>query len=116
MIGKILGALIGAEVEKRRQQSGFKGAIIGAAAAGLLRRLGPVGLALGGAYPSVHVSSSDHFSHPFNCGCKQHSNNNQRCEVGEQDNHYNIATKLHNHTTPSAANNSSSSICKLDRQ
>ncbi len=50
MIGKILGALIGAEVEKRRQQSGLKGAIIGAAAAGLIRRLGPIGLALGGAY------------------------------------------------------------------
>ncbi|HWI87475.1 MAG TPA: hypothetical protein VNT42_14295 [Sphingomonas sp.] len=50
MIGKLIGALIGAEVEKRRQQSGFKGAVIGAATVGLLRRLGPIGLALGGAY------------------------------------------------------------------
>jgi hypothetical protein len=50
MLGKIVGALIGAEVEKRRQESGLKGAVIGAAAVGLLRRLGPVGLALGGAY------------------------------------------------------------------
>jgi uncharacterized membrane protein YhiD involved in acid resistance len=50
MLGKILGALIGAEVERRRQQSGLKGAVIGAAAVGLSKRLGPVALALGGAY------------------------------------------------------------------
>ncbi len=50
MIGKILGALIGAKVERKREQSGLKGAVLGAAAAGLVRRLGPVGLALGGAY------------------------------------------------------------------
>jgi uncharacterized membrane protein YhiD involved in acid resistance len=50
MLGKILGALIGAEVERRRQQSGFKGAVIGAAAVSLAKRLGPIGLALGGAY------------------------------------------------------------------
>lgn len=50
MIGKIIGALIGAEVEKRRQQSGLKGAVLGAAAVGLAKRLGPVALVLGGAY------------------------------------------------------------------
>jgi hypothetical protein len=50
MLGKILGALIGAEVERRRQESGLKGAVIGAAAVGLAKRLGPIGLALGGAY------------------------------------------------------------------
>lgn len=50
MIGKILGALIGAEVEKSRQESGLKGAVLGAAAAGLAKRLVPVGLVLGGAY------------------------------------------------------------------
>ena len=50
MIGKLLAALIGAEVEKRRQESGLKGAVLGAAAFGLMKRLGPVGLALGGAY------------------------------------------------------------------
>jgi hypothetical protein len=50
VIGKILSALIGAEVERRRQQSGLKDAVIGAAAFGLAKRLGPVGLALGGAY------------------------------------------------------------------
>ena len=50
MLGKIMGALIGAEVEKRRQKSGLKGAVLGAAAVGLAKRLGPVGLVLGGAY------------------------------------------------------------------
>jgi len=50
MIGRILSALIGAEVEKRRRESGLKGAVLGAAAFGLAKRLGPIGLALGGAY------------------------------------------------------------------
>jgi hypothetical protein len=50
MIGKLMVALIGAEVEKRRQESGFKGAVIGLAAVGLAKRIVPVGLALGGAY------------------------------------------------------------------
>ncbi|WP_404709909.1 hypothetical protein [Sphingomonas sp. MMS24-J13] len=50
MVGKILSALIGAEVEKRRQESGLKGAVLGAAGFSLARRLGPIGLALGGAY------------------------------------------------------------------
>jgi hypothetical protein len=27
-------------------------------------------MALGGAYQLFHLSSSDHFSHPFNCVCK----------------------------------------------
>ena len=50
MIGKILAALIGAEVERRRQESGLKGAVLGAAAVGLAKRLGPPVLLLGGAY------------------------------------------------------------------
>jgi hypothetical protein len=50
MIGKIVGALIGAEVERRRQESGLKGAIIGAAAVGLGKRIIPLGLVIGGAY------------------------------------------------------------------
>lgn len=50
MIGKIIGALVGAEIEKKRQGSGLKGAVIGAVAVGAMRRLGPVGLLLGGAY------------------------------------------------------------------
>lgn len=50
MIGKVIGALVGAEVERKRQQGGLKGAVVGAMAVGLMKRLGPVGLALGGAY------------------------------------------------------------------
>jgi hypothetical protein len=55
LVGKILSALIGAEVEKRRQESGLKGAVIGLAAFGILKRLGPVGLALGGAYAAKKI-------------------------------------------------------------
>jgi hypothetical protein len=50
VVGKILSALIGAEIEKKRQQSGVKGAVLGAIAFSVIRRLGPVGLAIGGAY------------------------------------------------------------------
>jgi uncharacterized membrane protein YhiD involved in acid resistance len=50
VVGKIMSALIGAEIEKRRQKSGLKGAVLGAAAFAVVRRLGPVGLAIGGAY------------------------------------------------------------------
>ena len=50
MIGKIVGALVGREIDRRDGDSGTKGAVIGAMAAGGLRRLGPLGLLLGGAY------------------------------------------------------------------
>jgi len=50
MIGKIIGALVGREIDRRDGKGGIKGALIGAAAAGGLRRLGPLGLILGGAY------------------------------------------------------------------
>ena len=50
MIGKIIGALVGREIDRRDGQGGVKGAVIGAAAAGGLRRLGPLGLLLGGGY------------------------------------------------------------------
>ena len=50
MIGKIIGALFGAEVERGRGGSGLKGAAIGTIAAAVIRRLGPIGLLLGGAY------------------------------------------------------------------
>lgn len=50
MIGKIIGALVGREIDRRNGSSGLKGAAIGAIAMGGLRRLGPLGLALGGAY------------------------------------------------------------------
>ncbi|WP_380873030.1 hypothetical protein ACFB49_39040 [Sphingomonas sp. DBB INV C78] len=50
MIGKLIGALVGREIDRRDGRGGFKGAVLGAATAGGLRRLGPLGLALGGAY------------------------------------------------------------------
>lgn len=50
MIGKVIGALVGREMDKRDGRGGMKGAMMGYAAAGLLRRMGPLGLALGGAY------------------------------------------------------------------
>ncbi len=50
MLGKVIGALVGREIDRRDGSSGAKGAVIGALAAGGLRRLGPLGLAIGGAY------------------------------------------------------------------
>ncbi len=50
MIGKIVGALLGREIDRRDGRGGMKGALVGAAAAGALRRLGPLGLLAGGAY------------------------------------------------------------------
>jgi hypothetical protein len=49
MIGKVIGALVGEELGKRRGEGG-KGAVLGVIAASAMRRLGPLGLALGGAY------------------------------------------------------------------
>jgi uncharacterized protein YcfJ len=49
VIGKLIGALVGREIGRGDGDSGVKGAAIGAVAAGALRRLGPIGLALGGA-------------------------------------------------------------------
>ncbi len=50
MVGKIIGALVGREIDRRDGKGGLKGAVIGAMAAGGLRRLGPLGLILGGGY------------------------------------------------------------------
>ncbi|ARS28436.1 hypothetical protein [Sphingomonas sp. KC8] len=50
MIGKLIGALVGREIDRRDGSSGVKGAAIGAVAASGLRRLGPLGIVLGGAY------------------------------------------------------------------
>jgi len=50
MIGKVIGALVGREIDRRDGSGGMKGAVIGALAVGGLRRLGPLGLVLGGAY------------------------------------------------------------------
>ena len=49
MIGKVIGALVGGELGKRHGE-GAKGALIGALAMGAMRRMGPLGFALGGAY------------------------------------------------------------------
>lgn len=50
MLGKIIGALVGREIDKRDGRGGTKGALMGMVAAGGLRRLGPLGMLLGGGY------------------------------------------------------------------
>lgn len=49
MLGKLVGALVGGEIGKRHGE-GAKGAILGALTVGAIRRLGPLGVVLGGAY------------------------------------------------------------------
>lgn len=50
MIGKVIGALVGREIDRRDGSGGLKGALTGALIGGGLRRMGPLGMALGGAY------------------------------------------------------------------
>lgn len=50
MIGKLLGAFIGSKIDRRDGEGGVKGAVLGAVAAGAIRRAGPLGLLLGGAW------------------------------------------------------------------
>jgi hypothetical protein len=50
VIGKVIGALVGRELDRRDGRGGVGGAITGALVAGGLRRMGPLGLVLGGAY------------------------------------------------------------------
>jgi uncharacterized membrane protein YebE (DUF533 family) len=50
MIGKIIGALVGREIDRRDGSGGMKGMIIGGLAGGAMRRMGPLGLVLGGGY------------------------------------------------------------------
>jgi hypothetical protein len=50
MIGRILGAVIGSRIDRRDGSGGMKGALTGALLAGGMRRMGPLGLALGAAY------------------------------------------------------------------
>lgn len=50
MIRNIIGALVGREIDRRDGSGGARGALIGMAAMGALRRMGPLGLILGGGY------------------------------------------------------------------
>ena len=50
MIGRLIGALVGREIDRRDGQGGMKGAAIGALSVGAMRRMGPLGLLLGGGY------------------------------------------------------------------
>lgn len=50
MIGRVVGALFGAEMQRQRGQSGLKGAAMGVVATSVLRRMGPLGMLIGGAY------------------------------------------------------------------
>ncbi|MEG3180864.1 hypothetical protein [Sphingomonas sp. LT1P40] len=50
MIRGIIGALVGREIDKRDGSGGAKGAALGYLASGVLRRMGPLGMVLGGAY------------------------------------------------------------------
>ncbi len=50
MIGKIIGALVGREMDRRDGSGGMKGAAMGAIVGGGLRRMGPLGMLLGGGY------------------------------------------------------------------
>ena len=55
MIGKVIGALVGREIDRRDGDSGVKGAALGALAAGGLRRLGPLGLVIGAGYVAKKI-------------------------------------------------------------
>ncbi len=50
MIGRLVGALVGREIDRRDGSGGAKGAALGWLAGGAMRRMGPLGVALGGAY------------------------------------------------------------------
>ena len=50
MIGRIIGALVGREIDRRDGQGGLKGAAIGALTMSAMRRMGPLGMILGGGY------------------------------------------------------------------
>ncbi|WP_315760567.1 hypothetical protein [Sphingomonas sp. Y38-1Y] len=50
MIKQIIGALVGREIDRRDGRGGMKGAAVGYAAGSVLRRMGPLGTALGAAY------------------------------------------------------------------
>ncbi len=50
MIGRIIGALVGREMDRRDGRGGVKGAAMGWVAGSVMRRMGPLGMILGGGY------------------------------------------------------------------
>ncbi|TKD52826.1 hypothetical protein [Sphingomonas baiyangensis] len=50
MLKRVIGALVGREMDRRDGSGGMKGAALGWAAGSVLRRMGPFGTALGAAY------------------------------------------------------------------
>lgn len=50
MIRRVIGALVGREMDRRDGSGGVKGAAMGWAAGSMLRRMGPFGTVLGAAY------------------------------------------------------------------
>ncbi len=50
MIRSAVGALIGAELDRHRGENGVRGAITGALLAAAMKRMGPAGLVIGGAW------------------------------------------------------------------
>ena len=50
MIGRIISALVGREMGRRDGSGGASGAVKGVVAKGLMRRMGPLGMILGGGY------------------------------------------------------------------
>ena len=50
MIGKLIGAAVGRAIDRRDGRGGLKGAALGMIATSVLRRAGPIGLAIGGAF------------------------------------------------------------------
>lgn len=50
MIGKVIGALVGREIDRRDGEGGVKGAVLGAAAVPLMARLGTLGMLAGGIF------------------------------------------------------------------
>lgn len=55
MIRRTIGALVGAEIDRKHGGSFVRGAVIGAVASGVLRRMGPLGLVLGGAWAAKQM-------------------------------------------------------------
>lgn len=50
MIGKLLAGFIGRQIDRSDGRGGVKGALLGVAAASVIRRAGPLGLLAGGAW------------------------------------------------------------------